>query len=410
MIKVKSISEYLDKVSDLPKNVFYRGENIDYGETACVAKAIRDSANYDSYSEKIDLFDRMIRENNLLERKDLIIPFAQHSGLSTKLLDVTSNPLVALYFACQPPNQCSDGYIYVFDDYADVTSVLEKYPKFDLETEILRHLRMLKDQTRNNFGETLSNQDYVNDYGSIAHDELELFSECVEQYRNKFILGGYSKHSLGRGISNPDSLFLEKFVKLKSYLNGIKSWMLTISSEGEGMRCELLPKGYTEKTPAIDFIHPYQEKRYDYYNQQYKRFDIEVKEYMISLECIVAFINDISPVGNLAGVAQIKDLIMDFLPNQLYRPILPFKRGLNQQSAFFLQTVFDKHELIITGIEEPSDYNQMIPRQLLKCKANHTKIMIVDGASKERILLELDKIGINKATMFGDSDSIAEYI
>lgn len=176
------------------------------------------------------------------------------------------------------------------------------------------------------------------------------------------------------------------------------------------MRSVSLPKGYTEKTPAIDFVHPYQEKRYDYYNQQYRRFDIEVREYMISLECIVAFINDLSPVGNMAGVAQIKDLIMDFLPNQLYRPTLPFKRGLNQQSAFFLQTVFDKHELIITSNEEHSDSDQMIPRQLLKCKANHSKIMVVDGASKERILLDLDKIGINKASMFGDSDSIAEYI
>ena len=143
MHKVKSISEFLDCTSSFPKTYFYRGESIDYGESACVAKAIRDDENYDMYSKRIDLFDRTIRENGLFDKPDLLIPFAQHSGLPTKLLDVTSNPLVSLYFACQPANEILDGYVYIFDDYADATDILEKYPRFDLESELLRHLDML---------------------------------------------------------------------------------------------------------------------------------------------------------------------------------------------------------------------------------------------------------------------------
>lgn len=51
-----------------------------------------------------------------------------------------------------------------------------------------------------------------------------------------------------------------------------------------------------------------------------------------------------------------------------------------------------------------------LPRQLLKCQANYKYKITIDGEAKKGILLELDRIGVNQASMFGDADNIADYI
>lgn len=398
MNKVTNLSEYLSFTSEYSKETFYRGECKNFGYTACIAKANRNYDNYDKYSDRLNLFDRKIREASLISDSNIIIPFAQHNGLATKLLDISSSPLVALYFACQGGNE--DGYIYIFNDYADVTDLLTKYPRFDLEEALLKQLDFIQTQINTSLNKSQNKK--------IENTELEEFGKAIEQYSNECQKTITSKVNPFEQIPQDQSLFFKKKQQLDNQIEGIKVELLKLFSKIPEMKNYLLPDNFGKHTPGIDFLHPYKEKRYEYYNMQYKDFKPEIREYLISLECLVAFIYDKSPVSNLASKFQFEYLIMNFIPNLLYQPIMTFKRGLSQQSSFFVQPIFYKHGLSIHDYKS-KEVNE-IQSQLFKSQANYTNKIIINGQYKKKILRELDKIGVNKATMFGDADNIADYI
>lgn len=74
---------------------------------------------------------------------------AQHYGLPTRLLDVTLNPLVSLYFSCSDPNNNDDdGSVFIFDfppirvkfADSDVISLLSNFSRLhDQEKEEIRN-------------------------------------------------------------------------------------------------------------------------------------------------------------------------------------------------------------------------------------------------------------------------------
>lgn len=124
----KSISSYIDIVEQTIKDaktnhsvVVFRGEGKSY-ETPCQPNIFRTKlAQSDKYFEK-NLFEEMAA-NHLTNGKTYleIAIDAQHGGFPSRLLDVTYNCLVALYFAVTPfytekenSHDDEDGVVYVF--------------------------------------------------------------------------------------------------------------------------------------------------------------------------------------------------------------------------------------------------------------------------------------------------------
>lgn len=88
---------------------------------------------------------------------------------------------------------------------------------------------------------------------------------------------------------------------------------------------------------------------------------------------------------------------LSFLPNMLYQPIIKFERGRNQQGLFLYQGY-------MTYIEPVYNFRVLAEQYLYFQNVEfHIK-------NKAKILNELDKIGINRKTLFCDYDNIAQYI
>lgn len=116
MKQIISLEDYLQEMKkyDDYKEVFYRGQSDSrYNEISC--GIVR---NY-GFKENEDIIIAETLQNRKDDFKNLIFPVEQlakmqHYGIPTRLIDVTTSSLIALYFAVENTNNTQDGEVFVF--------------------------------------------------------------------------------------------------------------------------------------------------------------------------------------------------------------------------------------------------------------------------------------------------------
>jgi hypothetical protein len=161
----KKENVYKDKI-----RIFYRGQASEsFGVLPSVAREGFIKAEYYMIKEVILEKPDEFSELNYFD----ILAKLQHYGLPTRLLDISENPLVALYFACNKENDCDGAVYYItkgFDCIGDSNNRLINFIAaigiasgkwtggFDIKT-VVENLHFLRPELANNLKQLLKNEE-----------------------------------------------------------------------------------------------------------------------------------------------------------------------------------------------------------------------------------------------------------
>jgi hypothetical protein len=140
-IEIESVEQFIKAIGSdhFFVQTIYRGQSYRQGLLPGVCRG--DNKRNTTSSEKLMLEQLRLQAGSLISSSTMtdleLMIFAQHHGLKTRLLDWSTSPLVALWFACQDANPNSDSYVYSLECDDIVVTQRSISDPFDLERTVV---------------------------------------------------------------------------------------------------------------------------------------------------------------------------------------------------------------------------------------------------------------------------------
>jgi len=204
IVEIASVAEFIQK---LPKQkrgfeFFYRGEAEDFGDTSNIPSIFR---NKNLIEDEHNLFkDFIVRNPDEFQNEKTTfqkLVKMQHYELPTRLLDVTSNSLISLYFACKDSTNQEDSYVYIFkvqeDDIkfydSDIVDILSNIATAPLTWDKVQNIKM-NQGLFSMYSKRISNLNnrLMQDKTYIDNDEYYLKIDEIQKSHNTLNLNNFN--------------------------------------------------------------------------------------------------------------------------------------------------------------------------------------------------------------------------
>ncbi len=127
---VKSLAKYIQRIGYIKakNHLTFRGlSDCDFSLVPSLDRKIKDDEPYRKWTEAeyklVEFSEQRFPESFVKNTPALLIANMQHYGIPTRMMDVSGNALVALYFACDKTEK--DGQVIVFDE--EIVSAYNPY-------------------------------------------------------------------------------------------------------------------------------------------------------------------------------------------------------------------------------------------------------------------------------------------
>lgn len=362
MGKITSIENYLSEIGkiQIKNNVFYRGHSDKNFELtpSIYRKEYFIKNEHLIYRETISKVPYDFNGKSTIESLVLM----QHYGIPTRILDLTTNALVALYFACID-NKDKDGEVIIFDIPKESTCYFDS----DRVT-ILANLAKCDDEFYYTFGNLL---------------KLEEYKDELLKIKSNIKIGGYNKDlekEVEPVISQLPNYFYLNPNEIHTLLKQFEEDKKDFSANKEELKFILLHKIEQKINSLI-------------WNDRLESNDIYFEKLLHHIR------EDKSYFQPIIHPYHLKEVFV-FIPK------LDNPRIVRQQGAFLIFGTKEKRSSPFADKVLKGEKGSIpeVPSEWIKAKIE------IDANSKETILKQLAQLGIDKSTLFPEIEKIAEYI